>query len=304
MTRSRNTITGQTTKARKGHYLGGTIAYGVAIQCVTSDGAQRWTSEMVGTKLYETTYADGRVTVESYTPTGAKAPSDKLLFCRSRYNDRILAVQHTFRSFLAGAGANRVAGELNALGYRLPGGRVFYSTFIRNILENGHIYTGRVAFYRASKAKFYQGSREAPVPVKNLKGKTKTKHNINDWLISEEIFEPIISMEEYHRARDLLVSKARPGARQNPKAVYAGLLVCNCGIPMTASGTTYRCTTYTNAGGVNSPCTSNTVKESIIDVYVNKWLEETKTILAWTDEEAPVTNLYKVKNINEAHRLL
>ena len=32
VTRSRNTITGQTTKARKGLYLGGIIAYGVAIQ--------------------------------------------------------------------------------------------------------------------------------------------------------------------------------------------------------------------------------------------------------------------------------
>ena len=46
MTRSRNTITGQTTKARKGQYLGGHIAYGVAIQCVTlmgrSSGPVKW----------------------------------------------------------------------------------------------------------------------------------------------------------------------------------------------------------------------------------------------------------------------
>ena len=101
MTRSRNTITGQTTKARKGSYLGGPIAYGVAIQCVTQDGVVRWTSEMVGKKLYETVYTDGRITVEPYTPCGAKAPGDRLLFCRSRYNDRIVAVQQAFRSFLS-----------------------------------------------------------------------------------------------------------------------------------------------------------------------------------------------------------
>ena len=216
MTRSRNTITGQTTKARKGNYLGGPIAYGVAIECVTQDGVIRWTSEMVGKKLYETSYADGRVTVEQYTPTGAKAPSDRLLFCRSRYNDRILAVQHCFRSFLAGANTNKIAGELNSLGYRLPGGRIFYSSFVHGILKYGHVYTGRAAFYKASKAKFYHGSKNSPVQVKNLKGKIKTKHNIDDWLISEQVFEPIISIEEFHLVYDLMVSKARPRVRQNP----------------------------------------------------------------------------------------
>ena len=66
-----------------------------------------------------------------------------------------------------------IAGELNSLGYRLPSGRLFSGAFIRNILEYGHIYTGRVAFYKASKGKFYSGNKNSPVPVKNLKGKTK-----------------------------------------------------------------------------------------------------------------------------------
>ena len=104
MTRSRNTITGQSTKARKGNYLGGHIAYGVAIQCVTPDGIVRWTSEMVGKKLYETVYADGRVTVP-YTPCGDRAPSDRIVFCRSRYADRIMAIGLIYKSFLAGMGS-------------------------------------------------------------------------------------------------------------------------------------------------------------------------------------------------------
>ena len=306
MTRSRNIITGQTSKARKGNYLGGPIAYGIAIQCITQDGTVRWTSEMVGRKLYETVYTDGRITVEPFTPCGAKAPSDRLLFCRSRYNDRIVAVQQAFRSFLSGTGTNKIAGELNSLGYRLPSGRLFSGAIVRNILEFGHIYTGRVAFYKASKGKFYQGNKNSPVPVKNLKGKTRTKHNIDDWLISDEVFEPIISMEEYRRAHDLLVSKARPRVRQNQNAVYAGLLICeNCGMPMTACGDEYRCTTYMNTGGLRSICTSNTVKSGVIDAYVNKWLEETETVLAWTVEETPITSLYAVvstKNFTTTER--
>lgn len=305
MTRSRNTITGQTTKARKGSYLGGFIAYGIAIQCVTQDGVVRWISEMVGKKLYETVYTDGRVTVEQYTLCGNKAPSDRLSFCRSRYNVRIVAVQQVFRSFLSGTGTNKIAEELNSLAYRLPGGRLFYGAFVRNILEYGHMYTGRVAFYKANKGKCYQGNKNFPVLVKNLKGKTRTKHSIDDWLISDEVFEPIISMEDYRRAHDLLVSKARPRTRQNQKAIYAGLLMCeNCGMPMTACGNEYRSITYMKTDRKRVTCTCNSGKVSIIDGYGNKWLEETSQTLAWTDEEAPIISLYKIRNINRAHNAL
>ncbi len=305
MARSRNTITGQTTKARKGQYLGGYIAYGVAIKCVDIDGRVLWISEMVGKKLYETQYADGRVSVKPYTPCGDRAPSDRLLFCRSRYNDRIRAVQLIYEFFLAGMGASKIAGELNSLGYRLPGGRLFYNTFVQQLIGSGHVYTGRVAFFKTSKGKFYQGNKNSPVPVKNLKGGHKTKNNIDDWLVSEEVFEPIISMEDFHRAHDLLVSRTRPRARQNPKAVYAGFLICeNCGIPMTANRDKYCCTTYLNNGGPKSGCAHNNIKSCVIDTYVDAWLEETGQTLAWTSTSEPVASLYKVRDINDRMRSL
>ena len=178
MTRSRNTITGQTTKARKRNYLGGPIAYGVAIRCVAIDGVQRWTSEMVGKKLYETQYADGRLTILPYTPCGDRAPSDELLFCRSRYPDRIWVIKYVFESFLAGDGARKIVGSLNNLGYRLPGGRLFHNSFVRNVIVNGCVYTGRIAYFKVSTGKFYQGNKLVPVQVKNLKGKSRSLNNI------------------------------------------------------------------------------------------------------------------------------
>ena len=305
MARSRNIITGQTTKARKGNYLGGYIAYGVAIKCIDPDGRILWTSEMVGKKLYETQYADGRVSVKPYTPCGDRAPSDRIVFDRSRYPDRIKAVGLIYKSFLAGQGVHRIAGELNSLGYRLPGGRLFYSSYVRALISSGHVYTGRVAFFKANVGKFYQGNKNSPVPVKNLKGKTKTKNNIEDWLVSEEVFEPIISMEEYHQAHALLVSKARPRVRQNQAAVYAGLLICeNCGVPMTANGDKYCCTTYLNNGGPRSGCTPNSIKSCVIDTYVDTWLEETGQTLAWTSTSEPVASLYKIRDINDRMRSL
>jgi Recombinase zinc beta ribbon domain len=131
------------------------------------------------------------------------------------------------------------------------------------------------------------------------------RNNTEDWLISEQVFEPIISMEDFHQARDLLISKARPRVRQNQKAVYAGILICeNCGIPMTANGDKYCCTTYLNNGGPRSGCTPNSVGASVIDTYVDAWLEETGQTLAWTGTSDPVTSLYKISDINDRMRSL
>ena len=112
-------------------------------------------------------------------------------------------------------------------------------------------------------------------------------------------------MENFHQAHALLVSKARPRVRQNQKAVYAGLLICeNCGVPMTANGDKYCCTTYLNNGGPQSGCTPNSVGSRIIDTYVDNWLKETGVTLAWTDKTDPVTSLYKISDINDRMRSL
>ena len=150
-----------------------------------------------------------------------------------------------------------------------------------------------------------QGNKNSPIPVKNLKGKIKTKNNIDDWLISEEVFEPIISVEDFHRVYDLLISKSRPRVRQNLRAVYAGILICeNCGSPMTANRGSYCCATYLNKGGPRSGCNHNSIKSSVIDQYVNSWLEETGNVLAWTDNSNPIASLYKTSGISDRFRSL
>ena len=178
VTRSRNVVTGQTTKARKGSYLNGPIAYGVGIQCVTQDGTIRWTSEMVGKTLYETIYTDGRVTILLYAFCGDRVFSDKLLFCRSRYNDKIWVGKVIFRSYLAGSGAREIIGSLNSSGHRLPGGRVFYKLFIYNVRGNGHIYMGSVAYFKANSGRCYHGNKITPIRVKNFKGVLRRKTSL------------------------------------------------------------------------------------------------------------------------------
>ena len=105
--RAKNTVSGQIVKSKDGRYLGGGIAYGISIKCVTSSGTVSWRCEMIGKKLYETTYDDGRVTVKPYTPCDDKASTDRIVFDRSKYLDRINAVQLCYSSFLAGAGVAR-----------------------------------------------------------------------------------------------------------------------------------------------------------------------------------------------------
>ena len=87
--------------------MGGGIAYGTSIKCITLTGETLWSCEVVGKGLYETTYADGRVVIRNRTPCGDKADTDRVVFDRSRFTDRILAVQRCFELFLAGMAATR-----------------------------------------------------------------------------------------------------------------------------------------------------------------------------------------------------
>ncbi len=299
--RSKNTITGQATKARTGTYLGGPITYGVAIQCVTNDGKIRWTCEMAGPGLYEATYNDSRVTVLPYTPTGDRGPTDHIVWARSIYSDRVEAIKLIYRSYIGGSGTGTIAGLLTSLGYRRPGNSLPFSCgFIHLLIKRGHIYTGKLAYFKSTRGKFHRGTSTSPVPVKNTKGGI-TINPIEEWLISEQVFEPIISLEEYHRARELLVTRSRPRTLQNQKSLYAGYIVCDgCGKVMTSDGAHYRCTTYLNNGGPRSGCYRNRVKASTIDKYVEDWLVSTGTVLEWCTEGDPVTSLYKqVRLVND-----
>ena len=69
--------------------------------------------------------------------------------------DRIEAIKIIFESYIAGAGARKIIRSLNSGGYRLPGGRIFYISFIYNVIGNGHIYSGRVAYFKSNIRKFY-----------------------------------------------------------------------------------------------------------------------------------------------------
>ena len=169
--RSRNTVTGQATKARTGTYLGGPITFGVAIQCVTIDGKIRWTCEMAGPGLYETTYADSRVTVLPYTPTGDRGPTDHIVWARSIYPDRVEAIKLIYQSYIGGSGTGTIAGLLTSLGYRRPGNSLPFSCgFIHLLIKRGHIYTGKLAYFKSTRGKFHRGTSTCPVPVKNNKG--------------------------------------------------------------------------------------------------------------------------------------
>ena len=221
--RAKNVVSGQISKGKQGRYLGGTIAYGCSIKCVNLSGEIIWRCEVVGQKLYETIYADGRCSIKSYTPCGDKSSTDRIVFDRSRFTDRILAVQHCYQMFLSGAGCSAIAGDLNSMGYRLPGGRLFYSSVPRGWIKLGIIYTGCSSYFKVARGKFYGCSKDGmPQTVDNIRGLSRVTHDIDDWITSEQLFEPIIPLETFRQAYELLVSKQRVRVRQNNTAIYAG----------------------------------------------------------------------------------
>ena len=73
-------------------------------------------------------------------------------------------MQLIYKSFLAGMGPYKIAAELNGLGYRLPGGRLFYSAYVHGLIGFGHVYTGRVAFFKIAEVSSIRVIRYPPCP--------------------------------------------------------------------------------------------------------------------------------------------
>ena len=205
--------------------------------------------------------------------------------------------------FLSGYGCNTIAGELNIMGYRLPGGRPFYSSVVQGFIKTGIIYTGRSCYFKVSEGKFYQYKDGVPIAVDNLRGKAiRVKNNIDEWSISDDImFQPIIPQRCLAQPTILMVSKSRrTNVGRINTAVYAGFLYCeNCGRRMTADSDRYRCTTYLNRAVQSLAALQILYGPALLTRPVNDWLDELGIVLNWTGEPAPVKALYQIGEINQ-----
>src|SRR5690606_9807050 len=123
-----------------------------------------------------------------------------------------------------GKGANKIAHELNRLGYTTYTGIEWKSASVLNILKNA-VYAGRIQWRKKETVKSTE-------PGKRRDVRTRPR---DEWIDVKGKHEPLISMETYKKAQDILKRKYHvpyqlESGITNP---LAGLIKCDmCGSSM------------------------------------------------------------------------
>lgn len=123
-----------------------------------------------------------------------------------------------------GMGANKIAHELNRLGYKTYTGTAWKSYSVLNIIKNA-VYAGRIQWRKKETVKSTE-------PGKRRDVRTRPR---DEWIDVKGKHEPLISMETYKKAQDILKRKYHvpyqlESGITNP---LAGLIKCDmCGSSM------------------------------------------------------------------------
>ena len=298
--KSTRTVSGKLARIKAhGHWQGGPIAYGTCVACLTPDGQELWTCEL-DKGQHRQQYPDGRVFYRDYFPRD-RGDLDILLIQPSKFPERIRAIQLVFRLYSQGVGTVAIAQQLNKAGYRLQDGRLFYNTFIRTLIVRGVIYTGQMAWGKVSSSKYARPDSTAPTGyalVENPEGYTERPED--EWIYSKRLFEPIVSREVWLACRKILQDRSLVVVPRSNSAVYSRIVICgHCNKPMifwptVQHGPMYKCATYHKYGKLNAAgCGVGQVKQSTIDDYVARWLEDTGQTLSFAVDDSPIVALYK-----------
>lgn len=175
-------------------------------------------------------------------------------------------------------GANKIANELNRLGYRSYTGKLWTAPSVLTIIKNA-VYAGRIQW----KKKEYSKSS---TPLKRRVSKTRSQ---DEWIDVKGKHEPLVTMDMYLKAQDILKRKYHiPYQLENGVTnPLAGLIRCN----MCGSSMVYR--PYTKQPAhlkcYNRHCENRStrfsyVEERLIDV-LDQWLREYR--LEWDTNQRP-----------------
>lgn len=129
-----------------------------------------------------------------------------------------------FKMYVAGSGAGTIAKHLNILGYKTKFGNSFNSSGILFTLRNP-IYIGKLTW----KKKEIKKSKN-PNKVKD----TRTR-DVSEWIIVEGKHKPIISVDLFNKAQEILQGKYHVPYKLTNGAAnpLAGLIICKvCGSKM------------------------------------------------------------------------
>ena len=311
--KSHRTLSGKLGKAKAGEWQGGPVRLGFDVACYNrATGNELWRVVIEGRGKRVKIFPDGRT--ERFDGRGnfPKCQNDKacpIEFFRivpSRDKAKRDAAVAVFKRFANEAvGFVELAHYLTRLGFRNGFGNPFDGPQINAMLEDP-CYRGRYAWNKRHSGKFSRlkaGRIEADANF----DEHQTKNPAADWIVSDELFPPLVDEKTWDAVQAKLDRPKRAKAPRSAKLYLAGLVVCGtCGGRMvcTADRMEYYCGTYHKArrlGEVEGcTCQRNSVFHASLVAMVDKWLAESGTKLTGllaglSDKEAirPIRKQYQ-----------
>jgi DNA invertase Pin-like site-specific DNA recombinase len=323
--KSHRTLRGKISKAKKGEYQGGHIAFGMDVVCFDASGMEKWRVVIDGRKLVATKPGKGGKKRRVYslrrlkvTPGGntevfeghrtfpASETTDTLEVRPSNDKTRLDAVVEVFKKSAEEATCPTVlANYLNTLGIKPYYAERWEHYHVREMLKNP-IYTGRQRWNSHGQGRFHEFVGSVEQVVKNPSGGRIRSQD--DWVLSDrQLFAPVVPLDVWETVQDKL--KKEPPKRRSPRSPdlwFAGLVYCaNCGQPMRGmqrpTRSEYFCTTYAK-NKKNGTCLRHAVNHKEVEEHVQRFLTEAGREAAVMLEAQRTGNTALLKPYEEKHK--
>ncbi len=227
---ARDSIRGQISNIRERKSApGGMPPFGYDKQHLSSDGKVlrvfRWLQD--GRK--QEFDANGKlVRVLATGEMVKKAKSDIVRFVPS-LPERVATIKRIFKMCVDGYGYNYIASRLNDDGVEGPFTTPWHSCQVARTLANP-TYRGALAWNKKTMGKINSVAGDGTLHPKRERG--SKRNALADWIVVENVHEPIVSAATFAKAREGIAGRCLPGslALTPNRALLAGLIVCkHCG---------------------------------------------------------------------------
>ncbi len=227
---ARDTIRGQISNIRERKSApGGMAPYGYDKQHLTSDGTLLRTLRWLPDGSKQEFGSDGKLLrVIAAGIHIKKAKSDIIRFVPS-LPERVATIRRIFDLCVQGYGGHCIAQTLNLERVKSPNGGVWNQSRVTKVLQNP-VYRGAICWNRRSMGSIFGLDGEGK--LRPRKDRRWRKNATEDWIISEDVHEPLVGKETWAAAhREIAKRRADAGkARPTKRTLLSNLLRCKrCG---------------------------------------------------------------------------
>lgn len=224
---ARDTIRGQISNIRERKSApGGVAPYGYDKQHLTSDGILLRTLRWLPDGSKQEFGPDGRLLrVMEPGVNIKKAKSDIIRFVPST-PERVAVVRRMFDLCVQGYGCHYIASLFNREGIPSPGGLAWNTSRIGKLIHNP-VYRGAIVWNRCTLGSLFGLDGTGKLRPKQKKG--WKRNDESDWIISEHVHEPLVSMETWTAAQRAVDKRRRDGGKSRPtkRSLLASLMTCH-----------------------------------------------------------------------------